>query len=128
MNLEKLNQYRVKFGTWKTEDTDLFGLFQIPLKTERYCLKVIAAPFDNPPEGWEHVSCSLPTRCPTWSEMAMVKSLFWDEEQTVVQFHPKKSQYVNNMPYCLHLWRNTKQEHELPPQILTGDPSLGTLI
>lgn len=44
--------------------------------------------------GWEHVSVSLPRRCPTWDEMCLIKDIFWDEEECVVQFHPPRSQYV----------------------------------
>lgn len=64
--------------------------------------------------GWEHVSVSLYNRLPTWDEMCLVKSLFWDEEETVIQFHPKKSQYVNQHPFCLHLWKKIGVDAELP--------------
>lgn len=53
--------------------------------------------------GWEHVSVSRTDRCPTWKEMCQVKDLFWDDTDCVVQYHPPKSDYVNNHPYCLHL-------------------------
>lgn len=70
--------------------------------------------------GWEHVSVSLPTRCPTWEEMCRIKSLFWDDEDCVVQYHPKRSSYVNNHPYCLHMWRPTFVEMPMPDPILVG--------
>jgi len=70
--------------------------------------------------GWEHVSVSLANRLPTWNEMCLVKRMFWDEEDCVVQFHPPKSQYVNCHPYCLHLWRKVGSEFEMPPSILVG--------
>jgi len=66
-------------------------------------------------QGWEHVSVSLPDRCPTWEEMAKVKDLFWREDETVIQLHPPKDKHVNRHPYCLHLWRNTNAEQPLPP-------------
>lgn len=69
---------------------------------------------------WDHVSVSTAFRCPTWDEMAWVKNLFFDEEETVVQFHPPKSQYVNFSPYCLHLWRPHGVEIRLPPTIAVG--------
>lgn len=46
--------------------------------------------------GWEHVSVSTPSRLPTWDEMSFVKSLFWDDEDCVMQLHPPKSTYVND--------------------------------
>ena len=73
---------------------------------------------DAPP--WEHVSVSLRHRIPTWDEMCFVKSVFWDDEEAVVQFHPPKSQYVNYHPYTLHLWKNTFVPFPLPPMILVG--------
>ena len=67
--------------------------------------------------GWEHVSVSLKNRCPTWDEMCMVKEIFWKDDEVVVQFHPKKSEYVNIHPYCLHMWRNIGSEFETPPKL-----------
>lgn len=75
--------------------------------------------------GWEHVSVSLDRdRCPTWEEMCKVKDLFWDEEDAVFQFHPPKSQYVNQHPYCLHLWRKIGADIELPPSEMVGMKTL----
>lgn len=55
--------------------------------------------------GWEHVSIELcARRLPTWDEMNYIKDLFWDDEDVVVQIHPKKSEYVN-ITEALHLWR-----------------------
>ena len=56
-------------------------------------------------DGWEHVSVELRAkRLPTWDEMCLIKDIFWDDEEEVVQIHPKKSHYVN-MTEALHLWR-----------------------
>ncbi len=66
--------------------------------------------------GWEHVSVSYPNRYPTWEEMCRIKDMFWNEEECVVQYHPPKSEYVNNHPYCLHLWRKSGENFELPPK------------
>src|SRR5262245_32080714 len=58
--------------------------------------------------GWEHVSLrayrGAQNRTPTWKEMAFIKGLFWDDEDVVMQLHPRKSEYVNVHPYVLHLW------------------------
>ena len=75
--------------------------------------------------GWEHVSVSIPARfrrCPTWEEMCMVKELFWDADDLVVQFHPVESEYVNIHPHCLHMWRKcgTNEFCDIPPKILVG--------
>jgi hypothetical protein len=71
--------------------------------------------------GWEHVSVSLnKKRCPTWDEMCLVKNMFWDDEDCVLQFHPKKSEYVNNHPYVLHLWRPIGISFPIPSSLLVG--------
>lgn len=70
--------------------------------------------------GWEHVSVSLPARTPTWEEMCKVKSIFWDPEDCVVQYHPPESEYVNHHPHCLHLWRPTEVVIPRPASMLVG--------
>ena len=71
--------------------------------------------------GWEHVSvspCSQKRKtCPTWEEMCAIKNMFFENDEAVVQYHPPKSDYVNNHPYCLHLWRPTNQEIPRPPKL-----------
>ena len=67
-------------------------------------------------DAWEHVSVSCPNRCPTWEEMARVNALFWSDEETVLQFHPRKADYINRHHYCLlHLWKRRNEEFVLPP-------------
>lgn len=67
-------------------------------------------------KGWDHVSVSYRRRTPTWEEMSKIKDIFFNEEETVVQFHPKKSEYKNLCETCLHLWRKQGEEYELPPR------------
>lgn len=95
------------------------GLFFLELSNRgKVELKIIASDGG----GWDHVSVSLidKKRVPSWNEMCFVKDLFFDETETVLQFHPKKSEYVNNHPFCLHLWKKQGEECELPPSIFTG--------
>jgi len=70
--------------------------------------------------GWEHASVALRKRCPTWDEMCAIKDIFWGKEETVLQFHPPESEYVNNMPTCLHLWKKVGEDAELPPSVFVG--------
>jgi hypothetical protein len=76
-------------------------------------------------QPWEHVSVSLADRTPTLEEMCLVKDLFWSGEETVLQFHPRTSAYVNHHPNCLHLWKRRKQDAELPPAELIGPKRVG---
>lgn len=64
---------------------------------------------------WEHVSVSRPNRTPDWSVMQRIKEMFWRDDETVIQFHPRKDKYVNCHPHVLHLWRRADVEFELPP-------------
>jgi len=67
---------------------------------------------------WEHVSVTINrNRTPTWEIMCHVKNMFWDVEDSVIQFHPPGSVYVNRNENCLHLWRSTKQIIQLPESI-----------
>lgn len=100
----------------------LTGAFMVPCSSTT--LKIIASDADiYGSEGWEHVSVSCKNRCPNWEEMSYVKDLFWAEDETVVQYHPKKSEYVNCHPYVLHMWRNVQFEFRLPPSIFVGPDS-----
>lgn len=68
--------------------------------------------------GWEHVSVTIDrNRCPSWEVMCEVKDMFWDEEDVVVQFHPKKSEYKNLHEHCLHLWRECGKNIKTPPKV-----------
>lgn len=60
--------------------------------------------------GWDHVSVSLPYRTPSWEEMCFIKDLFFHDGEVAIQYHPKKSQYVNHHRFCLHLFRPQSQE------------------
>lgn len=91
-------------------------------------LKIVASGADyKEAEGWEHVSISTRRRPPNWQEMCFVKDLFWSEEECVIQFHPPRSEYVNNHPHCLHLWRDVDNHVRLPPSILVGHKDKGIL-
>ena len=73
--------------------------------------------------GWDHVSVAPYKRSitPTWDDMCMIKDICFEDEEWVMQLHPAKSEYVNNMPNCLHLWQpNDGREIPTPPSILTG--------
>lgn len=110
---------RIRIGEYGSHDGDgLNGAFS--LLYEGQLLGVIANEACAESEGWEHVSVSCQRRCPTWDEMCYVKNLFWAETELVVQFHPPKQDYVNCHPYCLHMWRNTREVISLPPTHLIG--------
>ena len=101
------------------------GVFLIPF-TKKLYLSCQASDGFN----WEHVSVSVKLkslthykpvkRCPTWAEICFIKSLFWSEEDTVIQYHPAKEDYVNMHEYTLHLWRPTEKELPKPNPLMVG--------
>ncbi len=126
---------RVEFGRQRTGELssrsgDSFGAFFIhgPCGEK---LKIIVsdgvAPADDPLGGWEHVSVSIRRRLPNWIEMSFVKDLFWAPEECVVQYHPPQSEYINNHPNCLHLWRPRDGQFPMPPTILVGLKEVGEI-
>ncbi len=64
-------------------------------------------------------------RTPSWREMAFIKDTFWDGEDVVVQYHPRRSEYVNNHPHTLHLWRPMSASLPTPPALFVGTLSGG---
>ena len=115
-------KYRLVTGRMKSDASwGNNGAFLIPSKDrEGRQLAIIAS--DG--MGWEHVSIHAErgkeSCTPYWDEMCQVKSLFWDEEDVVMQLHPKRSEYVNMHPNTLHLWRPTGATIPTPPSILVG--------
>jgi hypothetical protein len=108
-------EYRLKHGYMGSDKTyGNNGVFLIPFEGRE--LQVIASDHAE----WEHVSVSLTNRTPNWKEMCFIKNLFWDENECVVEFHPPKSEYVNNHEFCLHLWKKIGHNFEMPPSIFVG--------
>lgn len=54
----------------------------------------------------EHASVSRKagTKLPGWLEMQELKEILWRDDEECIQIHPKKSDYVNIMGSCLHIW------------------------
>ena len=119
------NHRRLRTGEYGSDDTDgNNGMFFIPSrKLGNAPVRVIAS--DG--EGWEHVSVSLPNRCPTWDEMCFIKSIFWDSADCVMQLHPPQQDWVNNHSFCLHLWRPVGVDIPRPPAWMVGFKELGVL-
>lgn len=72
--------------------------------------------------GWEHVSVAPRQRkiIPSWEDMCLLKDMFFDDCECVVQYHPSKSECVNNLSNCLHLWRPIFEHLPTPPSIMVG--------
>ena len=121
------NTWHHLLGTTKEDGNN--GAFELDSPEPGWRLILICSDGTDPdaPEatGWEHVSVHArrgreQMRTPNWREMSYVKDLCWDGEDVVMQLHPKKSEYVNNHPHVLHLWRPTHVEIPTPPSVLVG--------
>jgi len=136
LNHSPVGKFRVTTGpSASSPDDGNFGAFHIPLGNHKTLLSCIVAdaPKDDGVEihqGWEHVSCQAldvhvrrgrkgwRQRVPTWEEMAFLKALFFEDSETVVQFHPAVSDHINLAPCVLHLWRYNRGEFPMPPKAL----------
>lgn len=117
MAFEVPNEFRIRDGALGSDDSiGNNGAFLI--RTNRFQFFTVAS--DG--AGWEHVSITIRNapRCPTWDEMCFIKSLFWNDEDMVVQFHPPKSEHVNIHKFCLHLWRSKDLVIPNPPKWMVG--------
>ena len=113
-NNTKIEKYRDKafeIRIYGQNGDNYNGVFRIKFENKDYF--VIA----SNGKDWEHISVSG-KNIPNWKTMCFIKDLFFDENETVIQFHPKKSEYVNKSETCLHLWKPINKEIELPENIL----------
>lgn len=106
--------YRISRPGYESSYGDDYGFFDIPRNGIRLMCMVGPGHVDIP---WEHVSVSTAKRTPNWYEMALIKDMFWDDEETVMQLHPPKSLHISLHPHTLHLWRPINQAIPLPPLI-----------
>lgn len=117
---DKVEAGRVVTSHLASKRGETFGAFMVMGPCGRE-LAIIADDGTDPGElgGWEHVSVSTSGKHPpNWQEMCWVKDQFWREDETVLQFHPRKADYINIHPNCLHMWRNVGLDHPLPPLLL----------
>ena len=130
-----LDEHRITHGTYATEKgSGLTGAFLLPYVSvhpnKQYsqdAIQVIAddgrKSAEKPGSGWEHVSASVlhpdgGNSTPRWIIMCRIKELFWRPDETVVQYHPSKEEYVDMHSDVLHLWRPINDSLPSPPSEL----------
>jgi hypothetical protein len=106
------DQFRLRTGSFGTskEEHGNNGFFYVKFKGIEY--KVLASDGG----GWEHVSVSGKFIAPDWETMCHMKSLFWDDDEVVMQLHPAKKDWVNMHENCLHLWKPIGITIPTPPK------------
>ena len=92
------------------------GAFEVPYPRTGVRLRVIA----SSDLGWDHVSVSLPNRCPNWLEMDFIKRTFFKPDEVVMQLHVADADHISVCHNCLHLWRPQSETIPLPPKVMVG--------
>lgn len=64
---------------------------------------IISENIEGDRRAWIHLSASRQGRLPTWWDLREAKETFIGDV-TAIQVLPKKSQHVNLMEFCLHLF------------------------
>lgn len=117
-NFDELKKYRKNHPQLGLGDNE-GGFFIVPCTTKgKRTVKILLAVIASTGGGWDHVSVSLPNRCPFWSEMDFIKRLFFDDHEIVMQIHPRTSDHINVHSFCLHLWRPHNIDIPLPPKFM----------
>lgn len=126
------NRWRIRVrGPFYSDETfGNNGMFNLPHQEHPKQRYIVIA---SDGKGWEHVSVHVgksdgSERTPTWDEMCYIKSVFWDEEDCVVQYHPRRSEYITAHSHTLHLWRPTGQVLPEPPSILIGAKTMAEAV
>lgn len=103
-NLHELDKYRVKHPTWPQNEKN--GVFKVYVNGRSFYVLVSVDTIGG--DGmWEHISVTPKNqkRCPTWEEMCAIKDMFFFPEEECIEYHPRRSEYVNYESNCLHIWR-----------------------
>jgi hypothetical protein len=126
--IEFLSQCRIRGGIdsqWCSSDADgMNGAFVIPFGDGKRICRLGCIASDQ--LGWEHVSVTDQTTkrsqrfCPTWEMMCRVKRAFWDDEECVIEYHVPMSEWINEHPGCLHLWKPIGVDIPRPPSLFVG--------
>lgn len=115
-DLRELESHRVReswvLRRFGTVGDDTCGVFLFLRSTAQ--LRVIAAAA----AGWDHLSVSTATRCPTWAEMDYLKRRFFRDDEVAMQLHVTPAEHINDHPRVLHIWRPWDSPIPLPPRIM----------
>jgi hypothetical protein len=67
-------------------------------------------------DEWEHVAISLFSRFPVLDEIELIRTKFFYDHETVMQFHPENFEPTHRQPFTVHLWHPLTQSIALPPK------------
>ncbi len=101
---------RVVPASWRQIERRGDGAMYVQSATR---LSLIVAGEEHDGRRWLHMSMAHPDRLPTWPELVDAKEIFVGREEYAVQVIPPRSRYVNQHPFCLHLF-TCVDGHPLP--------------
>ena len=113
--LRRAERWRIKTGDLASTEIDGWnGNFLVPLDGDLWLVRI------SDGMGWRHASVSNAQKMilPTWHIMCRIKESFFGDESWAVEYHPAKDEYVNDCPWCLHLWEPLNEKMPIPPVIL----------
>lgn len=120
-DLRSLNEHRTadQPPNWSENlDPSRFGVFRVPSPIDRAPMRIIATASG----GWDHVSVSRHKRCPNWSEMSFVATLFFEDDEAAFQLHVPRADHRNLAATCLHWWRPHNVAIPRPPSEFVAVP------
>lgn len=63
---------------------------------------------------WLHLSVATPTKLPSWELLKFVKDCFLGPKRQAIQVLPSEERYINQHPYCLHLFTCISDDDPIP--------------
>lgn len=102
---------RVVPASWRQIERRGDGVMYLQSLTH---LSLIVSGEEHDGRRWIHLSMAHPDRMPTWPELVDAKEIFLGREEYAAQVIPPRSQYVNQHPFCLHLFAAADGPWPLP--------------
>ena len=113
--ISRAERWRIKTGQLGSDSTYGFnGSFLVPLEGELWHVIL------SDGGGWRHLSVSNAQKkvLPGWTIMCRLKDAFFGDEDWVCQlFHPAEEDYIDDHPFCLHLWQPLDEKLPTPPYV-----------
>jgi hypothetical protein len=110
----RANRWRIRTGKNGSDDTAGWnGAFLVPFDGELWHVII------SDGGGWRHLSVSNAQKkvLPSWNIMCRLRNAFFSDEDWVCQFHPAKDDYIDDHPFCLHLWQPLDEKLPIPQYV-----------
>jgi hypothetical protein len=109
--LSRANRWRIKTGAMASTELDGWnGMFLVPLEGELWHVMI------SDQMGWKHLSVTNAQKkmLPSWTVLGRLKDLFYGDDEWACQFFPAKEDYIDDHPFCLHIWKPLDEELPRP--------------